>query len=63
MEIDMNTAYIYETEKIKIEICTIFQKNALKITRTANLKIVDFLNVTFDLTFEIFKPYSKPLLC
>ena len=31
-----------KTEKIKKEICTIFEKNGLKITITANLKIVDF---------------------
>ena len=43
----MNTVYIYETEKIKIEICTIFQKNGLKITRTANLKNVDFSKYYF----------------
>jgi hypothetical protein len=32
----------------------------LKITITANLKVVDFLDVTFDLTMGTYKPYSKP---
>ena len=32
----------------------------LKITITANLKIVDFLDITLDLTLGTYRPYSKP---
>ena len=49
-----------ETERIKKEICKVFNKNNLKITIEANKKVVNFLDVTFDLNTEKFKPYSKP---
>ena len=32
----------------------------MAITINANLKIVDFLDVTFDLNTGIYKPYCKP---
>ena len=47
-------------EKVKKEICRIFANNNLRITTEANKKIVNFLDVTLDLTTERFKPYSKP---
>lgn len=47
-------------EKIKKEICKVFAKNNLRITIEANKKIVNFLDVTLDLTTEKYKPYSKP---
>ena len=47
-------------EKVKKEICKIFANNNLRITIEANKKIVNFLDVTLDLTTERFKPYSKP---
>ena len=47
-------------EKVKKEICRIFANNNLRITIEANKKIVNFLDVTLDLTTERFKPYSKP---
>ena len=46
-----------KTENIKKEIVKIFQENNLKITITANLKVVDFLDVTFDLTLGSYKPF------
>ena len=48
------------TEKVKKEICKIFQKCDLKITIKANKKVVNFLDVTLDLNMEKFKLYSKP---
>ena len=47
-------------EKVKKEICKIFARNDLRITIEANKKIVNFLDVTFDLNTGKFKPYSKP---
>ena len=47
-------------EKIKKEICKIFAQNNLRITIEANKKIVNFLEVTLDLTTGRFKPFSKP---
>ena len=47
-------------EKIKKEICKVFAKNNLRITVEANKKVVNFLDVTLDLTTEKYKPYSKP---
>ena len=39
-----------EIEKIKQEVSNAFKSNGLKITIDTNKKIVDFLDVTFDLT-------------
>ena len=47
-------------EKIKKEICKVFAKNNLRITIEANKKVVNFLDVTLDLTTQTYKPYSKP---
>ena len=47
-------------EKIKKEICKVFVKNNLSITIEANKKVVNFLDVTLDLTTEKYKPYLKP---
>ena len=47
-------------EKIKKEICKIFAQNNLRITIESNKKIVNFLDVTLDLTTGRFKPFSKP---
>lgn len=47
-------------KKIKKEICKIFAQNNLRITIEANKKIVNFLDVTLDLTTGRFKPFSKP---
>ena len=38
----------------------IFRQNGFKITIRANLKILDFLDVTLDLSTGIYKPYIKP---
>ena len=49
-----------ETELIKKEICKVFASNKLKITIEANLKIVDFLYITMNLTSGTYKPFMKP---
>ena len=49
-----------EIEKTKQEVSNVFKSNGLKITIDANKKIVDFLDVTFDLTNGSYKPYIKP---
>ena len=38
-----------KNEQIKKKICEIFKINGLTITITANLKVIDFLDVTLDL--------------
>ena len=50
-----------EIERTKKEICQIFARNNLKITIEANKKVVNFLDVTLNLTTGKFKPYTKPL--
>ena len=49
-----------QIEMIKKEICNVFATNKLKITIEANLKTVDFLDITMDLRNATFKPYMKP---
>ena len=49
-----------QTELIKKKICQIFSKHGLDTTAEANQKIVNFLDVTFDLENETFRPYMKP---
>lgn len=49
-----------QTEKIKKDLCTIFNKHNLKITIDANKKIVNFLDVTLNLNTGSFMPYIKP---
>ena len=49
-----------EIEKIKQEVSHTFKANGLKITIEASKKIVDFLDVTFDLTSGSYKLYMKP---
>ena len=49
-----------QTERVKKDIQKIFNDNNLKITITANMKVVDFLDVTFNLNDETYKPYNKP---
>ena len=49
-----------QIDKIKKEICKIFDQNKLKITIDANLKTVDFLDITMDMRTGEHKPYTKP---
>ena len=47
-------------EKLKQEISTIFNSNGFKITIDANMKQVNFLDVTLNLEKQSFKPFLKP---
>ena len=49
-----------ETDILKKKICKTFKDHGLKITISANLKVVNFLDVTLDLNTYTFKPYIKP---
>ena len=49
-----------EIEKPKQEVCQVFKSNGLKITIEANKKVVNFLDVTFNLTNGCYKPFMKP---
>ena len=48
------------TEKVKKEICKIIDQNGLRVDIKANMKTVDFLDVTFDIETGIYKSYVKP---
>ena len=45
---------------MKKKMCAIFSQLDLKITTDVNHKKVNFLDVTFDLSTGIYKPYTKP---
>ena len=47
-------------ERVKKEICEIFQSYALKITIETNLQIMDFHGVTFNLKNQKYYPFRKP---
>ena len=47
-------------ENIKKDICRIFNSNGLRITIEANKKIIDFLDITFNLNQCSYRPYTKP---
>ena len=61
---DDGLAYCNDTpqniERLKKSICKTFKDKNLKITIDANRKIVDFLDVTLNLTTGTHKPYTKP---
>merc|ERR1711873_160545 len=48
-----------QVEILKKKICQVFAKNGLRVTIEANLKVVNFLDVTFDLNNDVYKPYMK----
>ena len=52
-----------QTELAKKEICKIFKQNDLSITIDVNHKVVNFLDVTLDLSSELYKPFMKPKDC
>ena len=47
-------------DRARKDLIEIFKQFNLKVTATANLKRVDFLDITFDLTDNTYKPYRKP---
>ena len=48
-----------QLELTKQKICKIFKDNQLSITIEANLKVVNFLDVTLDLNTGLYKPFMK----
>ena len=53
-------ATLRKVESMKKDLCTIFNNYGLKITIEANQKIVNFLDVTLNLSTGKYQPYSKP---
>ena len=53
------TARPRQVDILKKKICKVFSDNNLRVTIEANLKIVNFLDVTLDLERELFLPYMK----
>ena len=49
-----------EIERLKKAIVKVFKDSGLSITIACNLKSVDFLDVTFDLINNTYRPYRKP---
>ena len=49
-----------QTEIAKKKLCSVFKEHGLKITIEANVKIVNFLDVTFNLQTDTYQPYMKP---
>ena len=49
-----------KADKTREDLIQIFNKLGLKITAEANLKIVHFLDVTFNLANSTYFPYRKP---
>ena len=55
-----------KTDRIRKEVIKIFKEIGFKIEIKTNLKIVDFLDITFNISNVTYKPYRKPndnLLC
>ena len=49
-----------QTEVIRKELCKILKEKELQITLEANSKVVDFLDVTINLSDGTYRPYMKP---
>ena len=49
-----------EIERLKKKIVKVFKKCRLNITIQANLRVVNFLDVQFDIIKGTYKPYRKP---
>ena len=49
-----------QVEKVKKKIQETFNRLGLEITIEANLKTINFLDITMDLDADVYKPYIKP---
>ena len=47
-------------DRTRKNIIKIFKDVGFSINIETNLKVVDFLDITFDLNYDIYKPYKKP---
>ena len=50
-----------EVEMTKKKLCKIFRENDLSITVEANKTVVDFLDITLNLSTGAYKPYKNPM--
>ena len=48
------------SEKIKKQLQSLFKQKGLKIIIECNLKVVNYLDVTFNLNHCSYRPYRKP---
>ena len=49
-----------QVETLRKKLCELFPKVGLSIEAHANLNTVDFLDVTFNLSMDTYKPFMKP---
>ena len=49
-----------QSEQVKKNIQKIFKEHALDFIKQCNMKIVNYLDVTFNLNDGTYKPYTKP---
>ena len=49
----------HQNDKVRKEMIDLFKQHHLSLEIKCNLKIVDYLDITFDLTTGLFKPYNK----
>ena len=57
--IAVSSATKRQIDIMKKKICKVFEENGLKITIEANMKVVNFLDITFDLSTGVYKPFMK----
>ena len=53
----------HQNDKVRKEMTDLFRQNHPNLEIKCNLKIVDYLNITFDLTTVLFKSYNKTNNC
>ena len=49
----------HQNDKVRKEMIDLFKQHHLNLEIKCNLKIVDYLDIAFDLTTGLFKPYNK----
>ena len=50
----------HQSKKVWKDLTKLFKKYQLNLDIKCNLKIVDYLDISFDLNSGIFKPFNKP---
>ena len=50
----------HQNDKIRKDLIKLFKKYQLNLDVKCNLKIVDYLDISFDLNTGIYKPFNKP---
>ena len=49
-----------QVDKKRKQLCQIMKQNGLRVEALTNIKTVNFLDITFDLTTRSYRPYRKP---